>query len=280
MEIKVFIAVLIAALVHALWNGMVKVHKNKYIAVSAIVLGHVPLCLIVVLITPMPSMDSVPYIVASARIHQGYQWFLLSAYKVGDSTKVYPVARGTGPVVVTIIAITFLNTSLSNFELLGILLISLGIFSLAFKYRTSKKNKKGIYLAIWTGIFIGGYSLVDGTGARISGSPLSYMSWAFILNAMIFPFLLSFFNQRYILKKTLKDAPNLFWIGGTASSVVYLIIVWAYTQAPIPLVSALRETSVILAILIGYILLKEKLTIYKIISILIIFFGILSLKFF
>ena len=123
MEIKVFIAVLIAALVHALWNGMVKVHKNKYIAVSAIVLGHVPLCLIVVLITPMPSMESVPYIVASAIIHQGYQWFLLSAYKVGDYTKVYPVARGTGPVVVTIIAIAFLNTSLSNFELLGILLI-------------------------------------------------------------------------------------------------------------------------------------------------------------
>ena len=75
MEIKVFIAVLLAALVHAFeWNG--KVHKNKYIAVSAIVLGHVPLCLIVVLITPMPSMESVPYIVASAIIHQGYQWFL------------------------------------------------------------------------------------------------------------------------------------------------------------------------------------------------------------
>ena len=80
MEIKVFIAVLIAALVHALWNGMVKVHKNKYIAVSAIVLGHVPLCLIVVLITPMPSMESVPYIVACAIIHLGYQWFLLSAF--------------------------------------------------------------------------------------------------------------------------------------------------------------------------------------------------------
>lgn len=280
MKIEVFFAVLVAALIHALWNSGVKQHKNKYIAVSAIVLGHVPLSIIIILMFPMPSLDSVPYIVASSIIHQGYQWFLLSAYKVGDYTKVYPVARGTGPVVVTLIAILFLGTSLKSFELIGILLISTGIFSLALQGRKSKKNNAGIYLALWTGFFIGGYSLVDGFGARVSGSPLSYMSWAFILNAMIFPFLLSFFNEKNILKRTIKEAPNLFWIGGTASAFVYLIIVWAYTEAPIPLVSALRETSVILAILIGYILLREKLTILKIFSILIIFLGIVSLKFF
>ena len=107
MDINVFLAVIIAALIHALWNGMVKNHKDKHTAVAAIVLGHVPASIVIILIAPLPAIDCIPYIIASAIIHQGYQWFLLSAYNLGDYTIVYPTARGTGPVIVTIVSIFF-----------------------------------------------------------------------------------------------------------------------------------------------------------------------------
>ena len=105
MDINVFLAVIFAAFLHALWNSMVKSHKDKHVAVAAIVLGHVPASLVIIFLVPMPTIESLPYIVASAFIHQGYQWFLLTAYRHGDYTRVYPIARGTGPVVVTIVSL-------------------------------------------------------------------------------------------------------------------------------------------------------------------------------
>ena len=92
MDIKVFLAVIFAAFLHALWNSMVKSHKDKHVAVAAIVLGHVPAALFIIFLVPMPAIESVPYIIASAVIHQGYQWFLLTAYRYGDYTRVYPIA--------------------------------------------------------------------------------------------------------------------------------------------------------------------------------------------
>ena len=113
MSTSVFLAVLFAAFLHALWNGMVKSHKDKHVAVAAIVLGHVPASIAIIFLVPMPAIESVPYIIASAVIHQGYQWFLLTAYRYGDYTRVYPIARGTGPVVVTIVLLLFFGVKLS-----------------------------------------------------------------------------------------------------------------------------------------------------------------------
>ena len=105
MDINVFIAVMMAAILHSAWNGMVKKHRDKVISVSAIVFGHVPLAFVVMLFMPLPTVESVPYIILSALIHQGYQWYLISAYKIGDLTKVYPVARGTGPIITPLISV-------------------------------------------------------------------------------------------------------------------------------------------------------------------------------
>ena len=107
MDPIVFTAVIIASMFHATWNGMVKKHSNKVTALSAIILGHVPISIIAVIFLPMPSFDSLPYIIVSAFIHQGYNWFLLKSYSVGDLTKVYPIARGFGPIIATIISIFF-----------------------------------------------------------------------------------------------------------------------------------------------------------------------------
>ena len=286
MDINVFLAVIFAAFLHALWNSMVKSHEDKHVAVAAIVLGHIPASLVIILLLPMPTIESLPYIIASALIHQGYQWFLLTAYRHGDYTRVYPIARGTGPVVVTIVLLLFFGVKLSIYELLGIIVISIGILSLSAQDRHSffpwiaRRNARAISFALLTGLFIGGYSIVDGYGARASLSPLSFMGWSFVVNALIFPILLKIMKQQSVVKRVFSEAKLLFWFGGTISYIVYAIVVWGFTQAPIPLVSALRETSVIIALLIGTIFLKERFTILKTLSVLVIFVGVILLKFF
>ena len=133
MSLDIFIAVILAAFLHATWNAMVKNEENKYLAVTAIVLGHVPASVFIILLTPFPSIESIPFIILSALMHNGYNWYLLSAYKFGDLTKVYPIARGTAPILVTIVSLIFLGVTLNNFEVLGIFIISLGILSLSFQ---------------------------------------------------------------------------------------------------------------------------------------------------
>ena len=124
MDINVFMAVMLAAILHSAWNGMVKKHKDKAISVSAIVFGHVPLAFVVMLFVSLPTVESVPYIILSALIHQGYQWYLISAYKIGDLTKVYPIARGTGPIIATLISIGLLGVLITQFQIVSIVLIS------------------------------------------------------------------------------------------------------------------------------------------------------------
>ena len=280
MEQNIYLLVIFAAILHAIWNGMVKSYKNKIISVSAIVFGHVPIAAFVMLFLPLPTLESVPYIILSAIIHQGYQYNLISAYKIGDLTKVYPIARGTGPIVATIISIIFLGLLITKFQILSIALVCFGIIILGIFSESLIKNNKVIFYSLATGLFIGLYSLVDGHGARISQSPLSFLGWSFILNAMIFPFVLKFMGHKKVFSRVLKEAKLIFWVGGTLSYIVYGIVVWAFTKAPIPLVGALRESSIVFSVLIGFFFLKERLTFLKIVSILIIFIGVALLKFF
>ena len=280
MSSAVFIAVILAAFLHAVWNAMVKNMKDKYLGMSGIVFGHLPASIVVIFLTPIPAPESIPFIILSAIIHNGYQCFLLNSYKFGDYTKVYPVARGAAPILVTIISLFFLGTVLSNFEILGIFTISIGILSLSYFDKKPFKDQKEIIYALMTATFIMGYSITDGIGAKISNSFLSYMSWSFILNAIIYSTLLSFIGQKKIITKTITKGKFIFLIGGTTSYLVYGIVVWAFTQAPIPIVTTLRETSIIFALLIGSLFLKEKFTFLKTAAVLTIFFGVLLLKFF
>ena len=278
MDNTVFILVLFSAVLHAIWNSMASKYKNKNVSIPAIVYGHVPACIVAVIILPMPSAESFPYIILSALIHQGYQNFLLTAYQAGKFTTVYPVARGFGPLVATLISIIFLGVYLKTFTIFSIFLISTGVIFIGLFSKSVLKNYKILYTSLATGIFIGMYSVVDGYGARLSLSAISYMSWVFIFSALFFPIVLKFRKQKNILKKTLNEGKVIFWVGGFFSYVAYVITVWAFTKAPIPMVSALRESSIIFAIFIGYFYLKEKISLYKIISILLIFAGVLGLK--
>ena len=280
MPINLFLAIILAAFLHAVWNAMVKNEDNKYVAVTAIVLGHVPVSVLIILLTPIPSVESIPFIILSALLHIGYEWYLLSAYRFGDLTKVYPIARGTAPILITIVSLIFLGVALSNFEILGIIIISLGILSLSLQGAKGIKNRSAVIYALVTGFFIMGYSITDGYGARVSNSFLSYMGWSFILNATIFPIILKINNKSEIITKTFKEGKKIFFIGGTLSYIVYGIVIWGFTQAPIALITALRETSIIFALLIGTFFLKEKFTLLKVIATFIIFFGVALLKFY
>tara|TARA_B110000259_G_C14003975_1_gene397319 strand:+ start:1161 stop:2003 length:843 start_codon:yes stop_codon:yes gene_type:complete len=280
MDNTVFLLVLFSAILHAMWNSMASKYKNKNVSIAAIVYGHVPACIVAVIILPMPSAESFPYIILSALIHQGYQNFLLTAYQTGKFTTVYPVARGFGPLVATVISIIFFGVYLKIFTLLSILLISAGVIFIGLFSRSVLKNYKILYTSLATGLFIGIYSVVDGYGARLSMSAISYMSWVFIFSALFFPIALKFRKQKNILRKTLTEGRFIFWIGGFFSYIAYVITVWAFTKAPIPMVSALRESSIIFAIFIGYFYLKEKISLYKILSILLIFSGVIGLKLF
>jgi len=280
METAVFLTVLFSAFLHAIWNSMASKYKDKNVSIGAIVYGHVPLCVVAIIFLPAPSIESFPYIILSALIHQGYQNFLLTAYQTGKFTTVYPVARGFGPLVATVISIIFLGVYLKGFTIISILLISSGVMLIGLFSKSVIKNNKILYTSLATGVFIGIYSVVDGQGARVSGSAISYMSWVFIFSALFFPIVLHFRKQKNILKKTLTKGKVIFWIGGTFSYLAYVVTVWAFTKAPVPMVSALRESSIIFAIFIGYFYLKDKINFYKIVSILLIFLGVIGLKMF
>ena len=279
MDNFVFFLVLFATAMHAVWYGLVKNHPDKVVAVAAIVLGHIPLAVIAIILLPAPTLDCIPYIIASAIVHQGYQWYLISSYQVGDLTKVYPIARGFGPLVATIISILVLGLVLKSLVILSILLICIGIMILGL-FDRENKDFKVLKLSLTTGFFIGLYSLIDGYGARVSLSPIVYMSWAFLLSAAIFPIVLKLKNRKNIFQNIFSEGKKIFWIGGTISYIIYVIVVWAFTKAPIPMVGALRETSILFSILIGYFFLKEKITTTKIISIFLIVIGVIGIKLF
>jgi len=280
MPLTVFFAIIFAALLHAIWNAMVKKGDDKYISLTAVVLGHVPISIIVIFFTPIISFQSIPYIFISAIFLSGYEWCLLSAYRLEDYTKVYPIARGTAPIFIVVLSLLLFNTIISKFELIGILVISFGIIILGLQNIKTFKNYSAVVYAISTGLFISCYSISDGYGGRLSASPLNYTAWLMILNAVIFSILLRIMNKPGVIKKVLSEGKKIFFIGGTLSYVVYGTIVWAFTQASVPTVAALRETSIIFALLIGTFFLKEKFTFLKTAAVLTIFFGVILLKFF
>ena len=280
MDPIVFTAVILASFFHATWNGMVKKHSNKVTALSAVILGHVPMSIIAIIFLPMPSFKSLPYIIASAFIHQGYNWFLLKSYNLGDLTKVYPIARGFGPIIATIISIFFLGLVISKASVISISLVCVGIITIGlFGYKVIN-NLKIVKYSLITGFFIGLYSIIDGYGARVSLSAISYMSWGFILSSILFPILLKINKYDNIFKNIINDGKAIFWIGGSISYLVYGVVIWGFTKAPIPMVSALRESSIVFAIFFGFFFLNEKINLAKLISITLIFVGVVGLKMF
>jgi len=165
---------------------MVKHYPDKAIAVLAIVLGYIPLALICIFYFPLPGKESLPYIIASVFAHQGYQWYMLNSYKVGDYTNVYPIFIGFGPLLATLISIIFLGVVFKIPTLISILLICAWIILLGLFGSKDKNQIVIIKYSLLTGSFIGLYSLINGYGARVSTSAISYISFSFLFSALLF----------------------------------------------------------------------------------------------
>ena len=150
MDNNVFLIVLFASAMHAVWNGMVKNHPDKVIAISGIVYGRIPLSIIAIILLPLPSINSIPYIIGGVIIHQLYQLSLLNSYKIGDLTKVYPISRGSGPLVATIISVLILGIVLDKVIIFSICLICFGIIFLSLLDK-SIQNQKTVKYSLLTG---------------------------------------------------------------------------------------------------------------------------------
>ena len=266
MTATVFLAVLFAAILHAGWNALVKGGADKVLAMAAVVIGHVPFAVAAVLWAPLPAVESLPWLATGVALHLGYQLFLLQAYRIGDLSQVYPIARGAAPLIVALVSVTALGVHLTGQETLAIAIIATGILSLALTRRADGlRNGKAAMLALVTGVFIASYSLVDGIGARAAGTSLGYYAWLALANAV----LTSLWVGRYhpgTLRALAGRGQKMFWVGGGASFAAYAIVTWAFTQAPIALVTALRETSIVFALLLGVLALGERLSLGKLFS--------------
>ncbi len=275
MSTTVFLAVLLAALLHATWNALVKNGGDKHASMTAVVLGHLPLALLLLPFLPLPDPASYPWLAASIALHLGYQLFLIAGYSIGDLTQVYPIARGSAPLIVSLVSVLFLGVTLSQGELAAIALIASGILSLALVRRAEgQRNPRAVLMALGTGCFIAAYSLVDGMGARAAGHALSFWTWATLLNALLFCAWTAWAKPG-LLRRLPRDRGlvRVGLIGGTASYLAYAVVVWAFTQAPIALVTALRETSIVFALLIGVGLLGERVSLMKVASTMLTILG-------
>lgn len=275
----VFMAVIGAAMLHASWNALVKGGADKTLSMGAVVVGHLPFALATLPFVPLPAIESLPYLFGGLLLHFGYQLFLLKSYQMGDLTQVYPIARGSAPLIVALVSVVFLGVHLSSFELVAILVIGAGIISLALVRKSDGlQNRSAATVALITGVFIASYSLVDGLGARVAGTSLGFYCWLSIGNGLLMLAYLAVRSPHTLTALPRRGLPILIF-GGSASFVAYALVTWAFTQAPIALVTAVRETSIVFALLIGVFFLKERLSLLKVVSTMTTLLGVILLRY-
>lgn len=279
MTISVFIAVICAALLHAIWNALVKSGSDKYLSMAGVVLGHIPISILLLFIVPMPDLASWPYMLGSVVLHTGYQLVLINSYRLGDLTQVYPIARGSAPLLVAAVSVWYLGIDLKQLELLAVIVIGAGIMSMSLVRRDDgNRNGKATVFALITGCFIAAYSLNDGMGARLAQSALGFYAWTSLANAALFASIMAF-KRPQIFNQLFTTGLKTFIIGGNTSFVAYALVLWAFTQAPIALVTALRETSIVFALVLGVFFLKEKFSFSKVFSTMTTLLGAALLRF-
>jgi drug/metabolite transporter (DMT)-like permease len=276
MQLDVTVIVLCAALFHAVWNGLVKGGKDPLLESMVISLIWIAICLILLPFLPMPALESWPFICASVIIHVCYFLLLSKTYQIGDFSAVYPIVRGLPPLIVTIICIFVIDEPLSLYGGVGVALIGAGILALEAgnKYRSYKL----LGFAFATVLMITAYTIVDSLGARISGNSTSFLVWFSLFKSIIFVSIVFFLRNKEQCIGHIKTSWKRGLIAGVLSFSTYAIILWAVTKASIPYVSALRETSVLFSCIIAMVFLGEPFRKSRIISAILIFLGICTIK--
>ncbi len=272
------LAVLGAGFLHAGWNALLKSSPggDALLDTATVVAGSSLWGCAVVPFVGAPASAAWPYMAASAVIHFGYYFTLAGAYRTGDLSFAYPLMRGTAPLLVALLGIAWLQELPSLPMALGIVLISLGIVSIAFVQRR-KHPRSAAYWAFANAALIAVYTLIDAAGVRTSGNAAGYVSWLIFLEGL--PFLIWVVSRRgqaavrYLRRNAARGL-----VGGACSLAAYGIVLWAMTRAPVAAVAALRETSVLFAALLGSLWLKEGFGLPRLAGALSVVIGIAALK--
>ena len=273
MGFGVFLAVMLAALLHAGWNAIIKTGLDKPSAMLVMTLANAVLGGAVALALPLPAAGAWPWLMLSVAIHTAYQLFLGLAYEQGDLSRVYPIARGAAPVLVLGFSLLALDEALAWGELAGVLVLGGGIVLMARGVLTHGESRRLLPYALGAACATAGYTLSDGMGARASGAPVAYVAWLMLLLAFSYaPVVLALRGRRILTRD-----PRAWALGSVAAAAsfgAYAIAVWAMTLAPIALVGALRETSILFAVLIGWLWFGERMDRGKALAALLIVGGV------
>jgi drug/metabolite transporter (DMT)-like permease len=273
MSLTVLLAVLGAALLHAGWNAIIKTGLSKQTSMFLLSVGHAAIGFGVALTKPFPVAEAWPWLLASGLIHMAYQLFLAFAYEQGDLSRVYPLARGAAPMMVLVVSVLFLSDPMGVMDYVGVLVLGLGIAFMARGVFTNGESRRLLPFAFGSAMATAGYTLADGLGARVAGDPLQYVGWLMMMSALFYTPAAIALRGVQVMRASARD-----WVMGliaaAASFAAYAIAVWAMTVAPLALVAALRETSILFAVLLGWLLFGDKMDRGKIIAAVLIVSGV------
>ncbi len=283
----IVLAVLFGALLHASWNALIKSGRDKQLDTALIHSLGFFLALPMLLYIGLPSATSWPYIATSTGIHLGYYIALAGAYRHGDLGLTYPVMRGSAPLLVALGSFTFIGERLSLVAWIGIAVVCAGVLTLglsrsALHVGDESQRRKALTFALCNAAIIALYTVVDGIGVRASGNALAYVAALFLFDGI--PYLLLVMWQRPAAQRGaalryMAGRWKLASVGTLASLGSYAIALWAMTRAPVALVAALRETSVLFAAVIGTLLLREPFGWQRAIGTVVVVCGVIALRF-
>ena len=278
----VLAAVLCAAVLHALWNSLVKSAGDKFLSSAVVALWCGAAALVAALVLPRPAEAAMPFIVASAVIHIVYFLLVGRLYHSADLSVAYPMMRGSAPLITAFIAFAALGEAPGPIASLGVAALVAGVLMMgASGLAHGRIDRPTLVVALANSAVIAVYSVIDGQGARLSGAgaafAFAYNSWADALTAFAYLPVILFLRGRAAAVAFAQD-----WrrglIGGLAAFIGYAIVVWAMTRAPIAAVAALRETSVVFASIIGVVALREPFHPPRAIAALVILAGVILLR--
>lgn len=279
MSLEVMAIVLFAAALHAAWNALVRASADKFLDTVMIVAGAGAWTALLLPLMPLPAVESWPYLAASVVIHVAYFALVAVSYRGGELSFVYPLMRGSAPALTAVAGLLLINESPSAGGWAGVLLISCGVLVLAAdSLRTGSFRIEPAMFALANAGVIVIYTLVDGQGARLSGHAFSYTGWMFLLTA---PWLLAIAaaGQGGVVDR-IRRGWRKGLLGGACTLASYGLALWAMTRAPIALVAALRETSVVFAVIFAVVFLKEPVTRARYLSIAAVCAGAMAIKLF
>lgn len=253
-------AVLGAAILHASWNAIAHSIRDQLLAFTLISTGGAACGLALLIVAPLPAGAAVPYLVASSLIHLGYMASLMAAFRLGDFGQTYPIARGSAPLLVTVLAAVFVGEQLDGWQIAGVTVASAGLIGVAvwgFWGTARKPHWPAIVAALGTGATIATYTVVDGVGVRASGSAAGYTGALLAMQGLAIP-IYAYLTRGRDLIVQLRPVAWRGVLGGVLSVTAYGLVLWAQTQAALAPIAALRESSIIVGAAIGAVVFKER----------------------